>query len=45
MIASQQVVLGGLRLQRDDLAHRRLGLVVAAERDEIEREVEVGWAA
>ena len=39
------VVLGGLRLQLDRLAQRRLGLVVAAERGEIDREVEVGCGA
>ena len=39
------IVLSGLRLQLDGLAQRRLGLVVAAERGEIEREVGVGSAA
>ena len=36
-----RIALGRLRLQLDDLAQRRLGLVVAAERGEIVREVEV----
>ena len=39
------VVRGGLRLQLDGLAQRRLGLVVAAERGEIDREVGVGFGA
>ena len=39
------IVRGGLRLQFDGLAHRRLGLVVAAERGEIGREVLVEFGA
>ena len=37
----RRVVRGGLRLQLDGFAQRRLSLVISAERDEIEREVGV----
>ena len=39
------VVLRGLRLQRDGFAHCRLGFVVAAERNEINRQVQLGLGA